>query len=168
MPSYQQYAQYDPTTTAYRHNFAYITSTARPWQQENTSTGSGSGSSWLYKSITFASQNSYHGEIPPLRDFMMCIFGTVSPVWNNSNPTGNDSHANQVIYGGFGGGGSGAYGAGGGAGYFGGFSGDYNQQNAYPNYGRARGGQSYYNTTYCTLVSHAVRTTDTGQVYILA
>ena len=169
LTTYQVYTQYDPDVSAYRHNSSYITPTARPWQVENASTGSGSGSSWLHKSITYASQQSYHGEIPPLRDFMMSIFGTVSPVWNVNNPTGNDAHWNGVIYGGFGGGGSGAYGAGGGAGYFGGWSGDYNQQNAYPNYGRARGGQSFYDSTYCTLVSHTLRSNaNTGQFFINA
>jgi len=170
LTTYQVYSHYPHQGGTYPNN-NNIGSTDRPWSRHNDGTGAGSGTSWLYKSISYSySQNSYHCEIPPLRDYMMSIFGSVSPIWNTNNPTGNDSHGNGIIYGGFGGGGGGAYGGGGGAGYFGGWAGDYNGYSGAltNNSGRARGGQSYYNSTYCTLVSHAGTTTPLGQVYILA
>jgi hypothetical protein len=139
----------------------------RPWSQHNYGSGSGSGSSWDYKSITYNNANSYHGEIPSLKDHFREVSSNQYTPWNVLNPTNSDPMYNGNIAGGYGGGGSAAYGGGGGAGYFGGFSGIYGTSSNY-NFGRARGGQSFYDSTHCTFVSHSGSTNVFGQISIYA
>lgn len=151
----------------YGQSVNYISSTSRPWIQQATSTGSTSGASWDQNAITYSNANSYGGAIPSLKDhFIQCHGPHSTRVYNIDNPTNGDAHSNAVIYGTFGGGGAGAYGGGGGAGYFGGFAGEYQGGNS--TYGRAQGGQSYYNPTYCSFVSHGSSSNRLGKITISA
>jgi hypothetical protein len=162
--TYQQWNTY-PSSGTYPGNPS-ITSSHRPWSQHNYGTGSGSGSSWDYKSITYQGTGSYHAEIPSLHDHFKELFSNQTTPWNLINPTNSDSMSDGTVVGGFGGGGSSSYGGGGGAGYFGGFAGYYGPGSA--NFGKARGGQSFYDSNHCTLVSEAFSNNVFGQVAIYA
>lgn len=159
--SYYGHTQYPNSTYELKSSY---TDSVRPWSSEEPSgTGSGQGTSWDQVGVGYdypGGTDSYAATVPSLKQYLNSIFSSTYTPWDISDPTGSDSFTQTTTFSSWGGGNGGAYGGGGGSGYYGGVHGDYETDNGYPNNygsvtnrGRARGGQGFINSTYCSNLS---------------
>lgn len=172
--TYRGHTQYPNSSYELRSSYD---DTHRPWiDDQPTGTGAGHGSSWDQIGMGYngSGTNSYAGDVPSLKEYLNSIFSNSHQPWDIESPR-NDNFTSQTTFSSWGGGGGGSYGGGGGSGYYGGIHGDYESTNGYQNNsgassnrGRARGGQGFINTTYCSSLSTQTGAYNVGYVSMSA